>query len=883
MIILIFVILIVYSILNTSMGNKLAYFYIADRISGKSDIEIKVVSLNFYDYPDVSAELLIEDEYTLKAQGKIKDFKYLDLTYNINSDCIESNVCSIDDTVDINGTLTGGFRDILIKGEGIILDGTIVYEGTKKRRAVEDLDVAFSDINSSKLFELFEADAVLHGKANVNAHFDTIGSRGKKGFVTYEVKDNNFSESDLTANLKTHINIHDDNLNFNMDLTMPTSTLKVIDGEYDLDSKTASAAYILDVKELKDLKELLKLKLTGPFFSSGKIIYNKKIKAEGNSESFGGMLDIIYEKKKFHFFLKDIPFNNIMTRLTFAPLWDAKMTGKIDYDLSEKEMQTKIKLKELKFIQKDLVDLVHKKFGHDLGQEVFTQSTFEATLKDKVLSSHLKIANDKNYVVLRNIELDTARKSIDTTIDIQVQGHNIAGKLYLRHDGYEMHTLDSYLSFDGLLEKHYKVKLDGPLSNKWINMDYTLSAARLPSHLVTIVDDINIIGHVYGPFKRLYIRGEGTALDGHVEFGGLKVGNAVKDLNLKMTNIHAKKLFTLMGEPTLPGGRATIDADVKYLGKETQKASLTYSHKNGIYETLPFDLTSHIDIDNTLYSFSAEIDSNNAKLNLSEGLFDSDKDHTHAFYKVNIKDLTELEPLLGEKYIGPFYATGEVDLPKDMKKIKVRGLTKTLGGLTDFLYKDEFLYVDFEDTSLKYILNLFSYPLLMDAKLNGSINYDFTKELLLVNTKMKQAKFISEERIDDIYDKSGIDLSREVFDKSSLALKYQNDIILGDIKLANDKGHIFLTNAKINTKDDTVDAYFDIHLQKRAFSGQVYGTLDRTKVNLDFQKLIKYEMNKQMDGFIGQGNREMMDSIPMVNPAKDVASGVGAGFVGMFF
>ncbi len=880
-IILVLVISIVYYILNTSMGNKLAYFYIADRISGKSNIEIKVRSLNLYDYPDVSAEILIEDEYTLKLQGQIEDFKYLNLTYNINSDCLESNVCSIDDAVDINGTLTGGFRDILIKGEGIILDGTVVYEGTKKRRAVEDLEVAFSDINSSKLFELFEADAVLHGKANVNAHFETIGSRGKKGFVTYEVKDNNFSESDLTAALKTNINIHDDNLSFSMDLTMPTATLSVINGEYDMELKLASAAYSLDVKELKDLKELLGIKLTGPFFSSGKIIYDKKIKAKGVSESFGGILDIVYEKKTFHFFLKDIPFSNIMTRLTFAPLWDAKMTGKIDYDVSEKEMQTKIKLKELKFIQKDLVELAHKKFGHDLNQEVFTQSSFEATLKDKVLSSHLKIANDKNYVILRNIQLDTVRKSIDTTIDIQVENHNIAGKLYARHDGYEMHTLDTYLKFDGLLEKHYKVKLEGPLSNKWINMDYSLSAARFPSHLVTIVDDINITGHAYGPFKRLFIRGEGKALDGQVSFDGLKVGDGVKDLNIKMTDIHAKKLFTLIGgDPTLPPGRATIDARVKHLSKGRQKATLTYRHTKGTYETLPFDLTSQIDIDNNLYSFSADIDLNQAKLNLSNGLYDADKDHTQAFYQVNIKDLTRLEPLFGEKYIGPFRATGEVNYGKN---IKIRGLTKTLGGLTDFLYKGEVLYVDFEDTSLKYILNLFSYPVLMDARLNGSVNYDFSKELLLVNTKLNHAKFLSEERINDIYDKSGIDLSYEVFDKSSIAFKYQNDIVLGDIKLANDKGHIFLTNAKINTKDDTVDAYFDVDLQKRAFSGKVYGTLDHTKVNLDFQKLIKYEMNKQMDGIMGQGNREMMDSIPMVNPAKDVASGVGAGFVGMFF
>lgn len=883
MIVFLFILTIFLYLSYTTMGNKIAYFYLSEKLSKNAHMEIEVVSMNFYNYPNVSAKVLIKDEYTLEAQGRINDFKYLDLNYNISSDCLVSDVCIVEDTVNVNGTLSGAFRDILIQGEGTIMDGNISFRGTKKRKAFENVELTFTDINSSKLFDLFEADAVLHGKANVYAQFETIGKRGKKGFLTYDVKDNNFTESDLAADLKMHVNIADNNYTFTMDLNSATSTLSIIDGEYDQELKYATAKYALDVKEFKELKPILNFKLTGPFFSSGKIIYDKKVKAKGFSESFGGILDIVYEKKKFYFHLKDIPFNNIMERLTFAPLMDAKMEGMIEYDVSEKEMQAKIKLKELKFIDDGLIDIARKNLGHNLDKEVFAKSSFEATLKDKVLSSHLTIANDENYLVFRNIELDTVRKSIDTTIDLQMQKHTIAGKLYARHDGYAMHTLDTYLKFDGLVEKHYKVKLDGPLSNKWINMDYSLSAARLPSHLVTIVDDINITGHAYGPFKRLYIRGEGTALDGHVQFGGLKVGDAVKDLTLKMTNIHAKKLFTLIGEPTLPAGRATIDADVKYLGKGKQKASLTYNHKNGTYETLPFDLMSHIEIDDTLYSFSAEIDSNNAKLNLSKGLFDSDKDHTHAFYKVNIKDLTELEPLLGEKYIGPFYATGEVDLPKDMKKVKVRGLTKTLGGLTDFLYKDEFLYVDFEGTSFKYVLNLLSYPLLLDADLKGSLNYDFKKELLLVNTKLSKAKFLEQDMIDDAYKASNIDLSYEVFDKGRLKLSYKDKTILGELKLANEKGYMYLTNAEINTTDESVSAFFDINLQKKAYSGKVYGTIEHPKINLNVQKLIRHEMDRQMDGIIGQGNREMMDNMPMGSMPKDVASEMGAGFVGMFF
>ena len=196
-------------------------------------MEIEVLSMNFYDYPNVFAKVLIKDEYRLEVQGRIKDFKYLDLNYNISSDCLVSDVCIVEDTVNVNGTLSGPFRDILIRGEGTILDGNVSFHGTKKRKAFENVELTFTDINSSKLFEIFEADAVLHGKANVYAHFETIGKRGKKGFLTYDVKDNNFTESDLAAALKTHVNIHDNNYTFTMDLNTATSKLSIIEGAYD--------------------------------------------------------------------------------------------------------------------------------------------------------------------------------------------------------------------------------------------------------------------------------------------------------------------------------------------------------------------------------------------------------------------------------------------------------------------------------------------------------------------------------------------------------------------------------------------------------------------------------------------------------------------------
>lgn len=876
--VLIFIIAIILTILNTTMGNKIGYFYLSDTVSEKSHLNIKVLTINLYDYPNVSTELLIEEKYTLQLQGTIDNFKRVNMDYTLTSNCIESNVCSIDDSISIAGTLSGAFRNITIKGEGRILDGNIIFEGLKKRRSFDNVDIVISDINSSKFLTLLDQKALLKGKANAHIHFDTIGKKGKKGSILYDVKDNNFSGLPLALNMK--IDIIDDKHDFTINLNTPTATLNVMKGKYDRALKQATAVYVLDVKELADIEEILKLKATGPFYAVGEIKYDKKIKVQGLSKSFGGTLDILYADKKFDFYLNDVPFNPMMQRLSFSPLWDAKMVGEISYDLRQKVMQTDVKLKEVKFIQKDIVNVVHDQFGYNLDEEIFKNSSFKATYKDKVLSSVLKIANEKNHLILRNTELNSLHKSINTTIDFKIDKHQIEGKLYARNDGYTGHPLYTYIKFDGLVEKYYNLKLDGSISDTWANMDYKLSSARCPSHVCIIEDDIDIKGHVNGPLKRLYIKGDGKALDGHVHFNALKVKDTLKDVHLKMTNIHAKKLSTLMGQPTLPGGKANIDAHFKYLSKKHKKGTLSYTLKNATYATLPLSLTTLIKADDNQYTFTADIDLNGAKAKLTEGIYNEEQNLTQASYTLAIKDLTLLEALFGHTYQGPFHATGKINYTDDFH---IRGLSKTFGGMTDFLYKEDFLYIDFHDASFKYIMNLFSYPVVLDAETKGSINYDFKKELLLINTKLNNAKFLPSDLVNKAYKTTGIYLPNETFTKSMLELSYKNDIILGSLKLANDEGHIYLTNAEINTDKDSVNAYFDVSLQKQEFTGKVYGSLDKPQINLNMQKLIKHEMDKQFDSIMGKNNREMMEAMPMSGMAKDMASGVGAGFMGIFF
>ena len=115
-------------------------------------------------------------------------------------------------------------------------------------------------------------------------------------------------------------------------------------------------------------------------------------------------------------------------------------------------------------------------------------------------------------------------------------------------------------------------------------MDYVLSSKRLPSHICTIEDNITIKGHVNGTFSRLRIRGKGTALDGGIRFDGIKKGSQLEDLSVKLEDIHALKLSTLLGQPMLPAGKADVDLHFTYISTDKKQGKIHYILKNGIFQ-----------------------------------------------------------------------------------------------------------------------------------------------------------------------------------------------------------------------------------------------------------------------------------------------------------
>ncbi len=430
------------------------------------------------------------------------------------------------------------------------------------------------------------------------------------------------------------------------------------------------------------------------------------------------------------------------------------------------------------------------------------------------------------------------------------------------------------------IERKAKLTLTGFIDDTSLDMDYTLTSECIASDICKIDDDIDIFGHVEGPFSRLAIKGKGKALDGNVRYKLLKSTDKAEDINISLKDVNSSKLLTLLGQDTLIKGKADVSVNFSLMDKNTKHGSITYDVKDNNFSGIPLNLHTKIDIINMKHTFIIDITSPYLSLKLSKGHYDQEKKLADAFYILDIKDLSHLDTLLGAKYLGKFYAMGEI---KYDEYLRISGLSKSFGGMIDYLFEKDGLRVQLEAISFMYFMSLFPYPPMLTADATGEIYYNFIQETLVVNTKLENAKVVHTKLIDVIRKKSGVDLRRETFDNSILDASYHNGLLLGDIKFSNKKSHLFLKSILMDTNQNTINAYFDVHMQRQAFSGKVYGSIDDPKVNLDMQKLIRYQMNKQLDKMLGKKNRKIMEKIPMGGAAKEMATGMGASFMGIFF
>jgi hypothetical protein len=430
------------------------------------------------------------------------------------------------------------------------------------------------------------------------------------------------------------------------------------------------------------------------------------------------------------------------------------------------------------------------------------------------------------------------------------------------------------------IEKKATLTLLGELTTQSIDMKYHLKSSCITLNACSIDDAINIKGEINGEFSKISIDGKGVALDGNVSYRAIKYANHFEDIAITMDEINSSKLFELLGQDALIKGKAHAQVNFDFMSENHRRGVIEYRVHDENFKNLSLDLSTHIHINDDLHTFTMDIVSSDLNFTITQGDYNQKKSQIHAHYLLDIPELERLETLLNYKYRGSLHARGEI-FYKD--RLKIIGNSKSFGGMSEFIFEENMLHVELQDVFLHEMLHLFPIPAMLTANATGVLSYDFNRQMLKADTNLTNAKFLHCKLVNIIYKKSGVNMLHEDFNNSVLTFGYHQQQITGDLRLTNEDSHLFLTNTIIHTSEETIDTYFDFKMQQQEFSGKVYGDIKSPKVNLNMQKLIRYQMDKQVDKLIGRTNRKIMESMPMSNVAKDLATDMGASFMKMFF
>jgi len=397
--------------------------------------------------------------------------------------------------------------------------------------------------------------------------------------------------------------------------------------------------------------------------------------------------------------------------------------------------------------------------------------------------------------------------------------------------------------------------------------------------------EIDIHGTIQGEMKDFVLMGKGTLMEGSVDFSLHPQAKQMKDIMIDAKGVDAAKLMLFLEQKPLFAGKFSLKAELPLYSEYMKQGDVTlHLYRGGLYLKNVYErfgilfpndfmalLDGHIILDKSSHSFEGSVQSSVGDVNFLKGTFLEVNKKLNVRYDANISELSKLSFLTKKQYAGAFTARGEIEYLDGA--LRVDGKSDSLEGLLTYYFANGKLEAKLRGASLSKVFKMMHYPPIMIGRVNSNVEYDTHDKIALINMDSTNMSFANSSVVKKIKSASGVDFSKELFQKSYFTASVQEGIVSYDFKAQNKKGFLSLTDAKMDAQKNTIQSDFDIQLQEQEISGEIYGSLKSPRVKLDIAKFIEFKAKKEIDEFFGTGTSKK---------AKEKLKGVDAKKVKSF-
>ena len=416
------------------------------------------------------------------------------------------------------------------------------------------------------------------------------------------------------------------------------------------------------------------------------------------------------------------------------------------------------------------------------------------------------------------------------------------------------------IEFTATLNKRTTLNAHGDysLSNRTIDIDYTLHSDGFKSEKLSFTDTIELQGDAKGDLDELKIRGEGVAFNSKVDYHFNFRENLIQNIKINIKEAEIEQLLLLAKKPSYAKGKADIELIIPSLKKQPMVATAhLVLHQTTLNRTvfekefqinLPKNtqLTGTIDakIKKEVLDVRANLDSNYSKIKITKATYHLKREELSAHYLLSIPKLSKLIFSTQKQLFGAFKAEGFLQLKK--RHLSLELFSKSFGGEANFLLDNNRLTAHLSHLEAVKIF----YLLGKEPYLKG----EFSSDITLTNLKDLEGNFtLTSYQLQTIHPnfkkKFNLDFGKSIALQLNTKGEIKSNVLNLKTTIDSKLFHLQSSDMEYHLKASTLLATYMLHLPKLSKLNSVtkrklQGELDiHGKILLDKELKITGETN----------------------------------------
>lgn len=802
----------IYTLIFTSLGNAILAPRIEAFVSEKIAMPFKLNEFKL-GFNDLKISSTINGELSISTSGKYSILdKNLDLKYKIYANSFSSMPLNLN----IAGDVKGSFENILANGSGNLAGSKLRYATRIVDFNPLELKLDARNLDLSQLSLIALKKPYLRGFASITA--DVALKNGTQfGFANINAPkisaDNALINKDygiklpknFNANLNSDISVNNSILTAITTLNTSLANANAQKTSYNLKTNELNTDFNLDIANLANLEPLISQKLNG----SVKIALNTQIKnnkmqfLDAQINGLGGNIMAKLVNGELNAQIKDIKLAEALSLASLPPLAKSQING---------------------FAK--ITGLNNPQNANGNASLKFSKGELDYKQMNKILNSDLKsniiFTGDTKISVLSGV------LNLDALLD------SPALKMAKLSAKYELNTASGDADFNANIPN-----LGLIFGSKAKTSAYIKANANFKNNAIAKANiDINGLG------------------------GNINATLNNQSLQANINNIQAGNVFAIIAQDELFSGSLNANINLSSLDITKLNGQGQISLNNAIFnapnlskmldvkfpQNSKFNLNAKVSFKDSLAKFNALFNSDLAKLDELNGIYNLKQNALNADFKASVANLANLAFLSGASINAPLNANGKVSMVNGALNAKIN--SDIFGSQTSANYANDTLNASMQKVKIENILSALGYEKFYLGLANTNFKYNLKNAVGEFDADVLEGKLAQNgltQLINAVFKR---DITNEVYENGKVYGTINKNYITLNAKISSPKSNISIEKGAINSATKTLNIPLKANFEKTDLSINITGTTDKPKYNVKSDYLQEKVINKAFDKLI---------------------------------